>query len=164
LNVKATDKGTGKSQHIEITGSSGLSEEEIEKMRQDAEANAEADRQQRELVDARNQADSAVYQTRQQLEEHGDKIDAELRGKIESAVSSVEEKAKGEDAEAIQRALTELQTITMELGKAIYESAGAAAGAPGAEAAGGADASAGSPGSADDDVIDAEYEVKDDSK
>ncbi|MEO0587806.1 MAG: molecular chaperone DnaK [Planctomycetota bacterium] len=162
LNVSATDKGTGKSQNIEIKGSSGLSDEEIEKMRQDAEANAEADAKQRELVDARNQADSAVYQTRQQLEEHGDKVDAELRGKIESAVSSVEEKAKGEDAEAIQRALTELQTISMELGKAIYEAAGATAGA----AAGGGAGPAGDAGSApaDDDVIDAEYEVKDDNK
>ncbi|MEM7625296.1 MAG: molecular chaperone DnaK [Planctomycetota bacterium] len=159
LSVSATDKGTGKSQNIEIKGSSGLSEAEIEKMKADAEANADADKAKRELVDLKNQAEAVVHQTNKQLEEHGDKIDAEVRGKIESAVSNVEEKIKEDDADAIKKALETLNTESMELGKAVYEAtakedpiAGAAAGAA---AAGGESAPSG------DDVIDAEYEVKD---
>lgn len=160
LNVVATDKGTGKTQNIEIKGSSGLDEAEIEKMKADAEANAEADKAKRELVDLKNQAEAVVHGTNKQLEEHGDKIDAEIRGKIESAVSNVEEKLKEDDADAIKKALETLNTESMELGKAVYEAsaadAGAAAGAEGAEAGAAAE------GAGDgDDVIDAEYEVKD---
>ena len=159
LNVAATDKGTGKTQNIEIKGSSGLSESEIEKMKADAEANAEADKQRRELVDLKNQAEAVVHQTRKQLEDHGESLDAGLRGKIESAISNVEEKLKGDEPEPIKKALENLQTETQELSKAIYEATakqGDAAGQPGAEPAGSA------AGSGDgDDVIDAEYEVKD---
>lgn len=161
LSVVATDKGTGKTQNIEIKGSSGLSESEIEKMKADAEANADADKAKRELVDLKNQAEAVVHQTNKQLEEHGEKVDAEVRGKIEAAVSSVEEKIKEDDIDAIKKALETLNTESMELGKAVYEAAaeedpiaGAAAGA-----AGGGEAPAGGAGS--DDVIDAEYEVKD---
>ncbi|MEM9753876.1 MAG: Hsp70 family protein, partial [Planctomycetota bacterium] len=159
LNVVATDKGTGKTQNIEIKGSSGLDEAEIEKMKADAEANAEADKKKRELVDLKNQAEAVVHQTNKQLEEHGDKIDAEVRGKIESAVSNVEEKLKEDDADAIKKALENLNTESMELGKAVYEASAADAGAAGAA---GAEATADAGASADgDDVIDAEYEVKD---
>lgn len=160
LSVVATDKGTGKTQNIEIKGSSGLSESEIEKMKADAEANAESDKQKRELVDLKNQAEAVVHQTNKQLEEHGEKLDAEIRGKIESAVSSVEEKLKEDDADAIKKALETLNTESMELGKAVYEAAAgdeATAGAT-AGAAAGSDSSGGGGG---DDVIDAEYEVKD---
>jgi len=157
LNVTATDKQTGKSQNIEIKGSSGLSEDEIEKMKQDADAHAEEDRKQRELIDARNQADTTVYQLRKQLEEHGDKVSAEIRGNIESALSNVEEKAKGDDAEAIKRALEELNNVAQELGKAVYEQAGAQE----AGAAGGQQASDKASKESDEDVVDAEYEVKD---
>ena len=158
LNVIATDKATGKSQNIEIKGSSGLSETEIEQMKKDAEAHEADDRKRRELVDARNTADSAVYQTRKQLEEHGDKVSPEVRGNIESAVSNLEEKLKGDDAAAINAALEELNKQTQELGKAVYEAAAAKGGEQGAAdagASGGADS-----GSSSDDVIDAEYEVK----
>lgn len=161
LSVVATDKGTGKTQNIEIKGSSGLSESEIEKMKADAEANADADKAKRELVDLKNQGEAVVHQTNKQLEEHGEKVDAEVRGKIEAAVSNVEEKIKEDDIDAIKKALETLNTESMELGKAVYEAAaeedpiaGAAAGA-----AGGGEAPAGGAGS--DDVIDAEYEVKD---
>ncbi|MEM9345245.1 MAG: molecular chaperone DnaK [Planctomycetota bacterium] len=158
LNVKAADKGTGKESNIEITGSSGLSEAEIDKMKQDAEAHAEEDKKARELVDLKNQADQVVFQTRKQLEEHGEKVGPEIRGKIESSLSNVEEKIKGDDAAAIQAALTALQTDTQELGKAIYEASAAGGGQPGGE---GSEAGAGSSDdSSDDDVIDAEYEVK----
>ena len=157
ISVTATDKATGKSQNIEIKGSSGLSEDEIEQMKKDAEAHEEDDRKRRELVDARNTADNAVYQTRKQLEEHGDKVSSEVRGNIESAVSSLEDKLKADDAAAITAALEELNKQTQELGKAVYE---AAAAEGGADKAAGAAAAGATAGKADDDVIDAEYEVK----
>jgi molecular chaperone DnaK len=161
LNVAATDKGTGKSQNIEIKGSSGLSEEEIRKMQSDAEAHAAEDKKQRELVDARNNAENTVYQIRKQLEEHGDKVEAEVRGNIESAITSVESRVKEDDAEAIKRATEELLKAAQALGQAIYEKMGAATGAGGAADGGGATGGDGSSGGGgDDDVIDADYEVK----
>jgi molecular chaperone DnaK len=157
LNVKAADKGTGKESNIEITGSSGLSEAEIEKMKQDAEAHAEEDKKARELVDLKNQADQVVFQTRKQLEEHGEKVSPEIRGKIEGSLSNLEEKIKGDDGEAIQAALTTLNEDVQELGKAIYEASAAEGAQPGSE---GEAAPEGGDDSNDDDVIDAEYEVK----
>jgi len=156
LNVKAVDKATSKESNIEIKGSSGLSEAEIQQMKKDAELNAEKDKKARQLVDLKNQADQVVFQTRKQLEEHGEKVGHEVRGKIESALSNVEEKIKGDDASAIQAALTALQKDVQELGKAVYESASKQQPAGDAGAAG----SAGGQSSSDDDVIDAEYEVK----
>jgi molecular chaperone DnaK len=164
LNVSAKDKQTGKEQSIEIKGSTGLSEDEIEKMKKDAEEHEEEDKKQRELVDARNQADSLVYQTRQQLEEHGDKVSSEVRGNIENAISNVESKMQEEDPQAIKKAIEELQTQAQELGKAIYEAQGSEAGATagaGAQADQTGQAQQGGDGSSDEEVIDAEYEVKD---
>jgi molecular chaperone DnaK len=154
LSVSATDKATSKSQNIEIKGSSGLSQEEIERMKKDAEAHADEDRKQRELVDARNSAENVVYQIRKQLEEHGDKVSSEVRGKIESAINDVESKIKGDDTESIKRSQAELEKAAQELGKAVYEQTtsqqgGAAGGSKGGESS-----------SKDEDVIDAEYEVK----
>ncbi len=163
MSVSATDKGTGKSQNIEIKGSSGLSDAEIDQMKKDAEAHADEDKKQRELVDLRNAAENTAYQMRKQLEEHGEKISPEVRGKVESAINDVESKIKEDSAEALKRALEHLNTVAQELGKEIYEKvgAGAATGAPGAEAAGGPSAGeAGASGGGGDDVIDAEYEVK----
>jgi len=160
LNVSAKDKQTGKEQSIEITGSTGLSEDEIEKMKQDAEQHAEEDKKQRELVDARNQADTLVYQTRQQLEEHGDKVSSEVRGNIENALSNVESKMQEDDPDAINKAIEELQQQSQELGKAIYEQQSQQAGA-GAAAGGEGGQQNGSGSSSDEEVIDAEYEVKD---
>jgi molecular chaperone DnaK len=157
LSVTATDKATNKSQNIEIKGSSGLSDAEIDQMKQDAEAHEDDDRKRRELVDAKNTADNAVYQTRKQLEEHGDKVSPETRGNIESAVSSVEDKLKGDDAAAINAALEELNKQAQELGKAVYEASAAEAGNG---EAGGTDTADAGEGSANEDVIDAEYEVK----
>jgi molecular chaperone DnaK len=161
LNVSATDKATGKTQKIEIAGSSGLDKSEIEKMKQDAEAHAAEDKKQRELVDTRNQADNIVFQLRKQLEEHGDKVPAEVRGKIESAINDVESKVKGDDVTAIRRALDELNKVAMDLGRVIYEQtakSGEGAGATGGASAGTGGTSGG--GKKDGDVIDAEYEVK----
>jgi molecular chaperone DnaK len=163
LNVSAKDKQTEKEQSIEIKGSTGLSEEEVEKMKKDAEEHEEEDKKQRELVDARNQADTLVYQTRQQLEEHGDKVSSEVRGNIENAISNVETKMKEEDPEAINKANEELQNQAQELGKAIYEAQGAQGAEAGAAAGGDqtGQGQQGGDGSSEEEVIDAEYEVKD---
>ncbi len=157
LSVSATDKATGKSQSIEITGSTGLTEQEIEKMKKDAEEHAGEDKTRRELIDARNQAEQVIYMTKKSLEEHGDKVSPEVRGNIESAVTNLEDKLKGDDKSAIEAALKQLNDSAIELGKAVYEASAseATAGAPDGEAP---DNSAGADG---DDVIDAEYEVKD---
>lgn len=108
LKVSAKDKNTGKENKITIKANSGLSEEEIERMVQDAEANAEADTKLRTLVDARNQADAAVHEIRKQLDEAGDKVSADDKTKVETAISEVDTAIKGEDADAIQTAVTRL--------------------------------------------------------
>ncbi|HRQ72050.1 MAG TPA: molecular chaperone DnaK [Phycisphaerales bacterium] len=156
LQVTATDKASGKSQNIRIENSGGLQKDEIERMKRDAEAHAEEDRKRRELIDAKNRADSLVYQTRKAVDEHGGKVSAEVRARIESAVSNLESKIKGDDKSAIEAAVRELETASSELGRIIYEQA--------AKEAGGAagPASEGSSGGKGDDVIDAEFEVKDD--
>ena len=164
LNVSATDKASGKSQSIEITGSTGLSQAEIDTMKKDAEEHTVQDKARRELIDARNQAELIVYSTKKSLEEHGEKVSPEVRGNIEAAIANLEDKLKEDDKSAIEAALKQLNDSAIELGKAVYEATAAEAGsgAPGAGVASagtpGADA-AGAPG--DDDVIDAEFEVKD---
>ena len=165
LNVSATDKATGKTQQIEIKGSSGLNDDEIEKMKQDAEAHAEDDKARRELVETKNKAEMMMHETKKSMDEHGDKISQEARGSIESALSNLEEKLKGDDKEAIEAALTALAGSAEELGKAVYEATAneatnASAGTDG-ECCGGDDCGDGSCNSGDD-VIDAEYEVNED--
>ncbi|MGP1309614.1 MAG: molecular chaperone DnaK [Phycisphaerales bacterium] len=157
LNVKATDKASGKSQNIEIKGSSGLSDEEIEKMKRDAEANAEADKTRRELIDAKNKGDSILYQTRKALEEHGGKVSSEVRGNIESALNSLEGALKGDDKKVIDHAIAEVEKASMELGKVMYEQAKSQT----EDSSGDAETKPDGGASKDDDVIDAEYEVKD---
>ena len=157
MQVSATDKATGKSQNIEITGSSGLADDEIESMKQDAESHAEEDKARRELVDLKNRAEAVAYQTRKSLEEHGEKVAADVRGNIESAVSNLDDTLKGDDAAAIEAALSNLESAATELGKAVYEATAEQAAAGGDECCGGDECKSGS-----DDVIDAEYEVKDD--
>ena len=160
LQVKATDKATSKSADIKITNSGGLDKGEIDRMKQEAEEHASEDKERREVVDLKNQSEQIIYATRQSLEEHGEQISAETRGNIESAISNLEEKVREDDKDSIEAALKQLNEASIELGKAVYEAtkedAGATA-APGGEAGDG-DASAGG----GDDVIDAEYEVKDD--
>ena len=158
LKVSATDKATGKTQNIEITGSSGMSKDEIEQMKSDAESHAAEDKAKRELIEVKNQAEQVVYATRKQLEEHGDKVGADVRGNIESAVSNLEEKVKGDDKAAIEAALNQVGQVAQELGKAAYEAAGTAE----AESADSGEAAASA--EATDDVIDAEYEVRDEDK
>lgn len=175
LNVSATDKASGKSQHIEIKGSSGLSDDEIDRMKREAEEHSEEDKARRELIDLKNQAETVLHTARKNLEEYGDKVSSESRGDIEAAVSNLESKLKGDDKGAIEAALKQLESASMELGKAMYEAqaanVGAADPAAAAAAEGGQDSSAGqastatadgASGKSGDDVIDAEYEVKDD--
>ncbi|MAB82330.1 MAG: molecular chaperone DnaK [Phycisphaerae bacterium] len=158
LNVSATDKATGKSHNIQITGSSGLDKDEIDRMKNEAESNASDDKSRRELIELKNQGEQIAYQVRKQLEEHGDKVSAESRSTIESSLTNLESKLKEDDKAAIEAALKQLNDNAMELGKAVYEAGADQADAPEAAAAGGEEAGP----SGDDDVIDAEYEVKED--
>ena len=160
LNVSATDKATGQSQSIEITGSTGLSAEEIDRMKKEADEHADDDKARRELIDLKNQADQVVYSTKKSLEEHGDKLSSEVRGNIESAISNLEDKIKGDDKDAIEAALKQFNEASIELGKAVYEATAASAGA--ARPTEQADAGDESESKPADDIIDAEYEVKDD--
>jgi molecular chaperone DnaK len=164
LNVSAKDLGTGKQQSIEIKSSSGLSEGEVEKMKKEAESHAEEDKKKREAVDLKNQADQLIYSTEKTLKEHGDKVSAETRGKIESAVNNLKEAAKGEDADAIRKAIENLGTASQELGKVLYEEAAKKQAASAAEPQ--ADQTSPPPEGevkrkGPDDVIDAEFEAKD---
>ena len=168
LNVSAKDLGTGKQQSIEIKSSSGLSDQEIDKMTEEAESHAEEDKKKREVVDLKNQADQLIYSTEKTLKEHGEKVSAEVRGNIESALNNLKESIKGEDADAIKKAIDNLGTASQELGKVLYEEAAKKQAASGAGAAGQAGQQAPPPPpegevkrKGDDDVIDAEFEAKD---
>jgi molecular chaperone DnaK len=163
LNVSAKDLGTDKQQSIEIKSSSGLSEAEVEKMSKDAESHAEEDKKKREVVDLKNQADQLIYSTEKTLKEHGEKVSAETRGNIESAVNNLKEAIKGEDADAIKKAIENLGTAGQELGKVLYEEAAKKQATSGAAGQGEQ-----APPPQDEakrkqpnDVIDAEFEAKD---
>jgi len=167
LNVSAKDLGTGKQQSIEIKSSSGLSEQEVEKMKTDAEAHEAEDRKKREVVDLKNQADQLIYSTEKTLKEHGDKVSGEVRGKIEGAINNLKEVVKGEDAEAIKRAIENLGTAGQELGKVLYEEAAKKSAAGPAPGPTDQTEQQTPPPPEDqgkkkgDDVIDAEFEAKD---
>ena len=120
VNVSAKDKATGKEQAIRIEASGGLSDAEIDRMVQDAEANAEEDRQRRDLAEARNQAEGLIHTTERQLEEHGDKVGAEDRAAIDEALQAVKDVKDGEDATAIQEKTAALAAAAMKLGEAMY--------------------------------------------
>ena len=165
LNVSAKDLGTGKQQSIEIKSSSGLSEQEINKMTKDAESHAEEDKKKRQVVDLKNQADQLVYQTERTLKEHGDKVSAKTRGNIESAVNNLKEAVKGDSADAIKKAIEKLSEAGQELGKTLYEEAAkkqAASAQPGEPVGQSAPPPEGEvKRKGGDDVIDAEFEAKD---
>jgi molecular chaperone DnaK len=169
VHVSAKDLGTGKEQSIKITASSGLTEAEIQKMVQDAEAHAEDDKKKRELIDTRNQADSMVYMTEKSLKEHGDKVDASVRSSIETALTRTKTAMEGSDAQEIKNALEELQQASHKLAESMYQQASSAGGPDGgtADAGHGGAGHGGTHHSArpEDDVVDADFEeVKDSSK
>ena len=150
VSVSAKDKGTGKEQNVTIQASGGLSDEDIEKMVKDAEANAEADKSRRELVEARNQAESLIHSTKKSLEEHGDKVDSSTVEAIELATGALEEALKSEDAGKIKGGIQNLMDASMKLGEAIYK-ASQAEGGDATEAEQG-------PRDVDDEIVDADFE------
>ncbi|SNT68516.1 molecular chaperone DnaK [Paracoccus seriniphilus] len=157
VSVSAKDKGTGKEQNITIQASGGLSDEDIERMVKDAEANAEADKDRRELVEAKNQAESLIHSTRKSLDDHGDKVDASTVEAIELAIGALEEALKSEDAGKIKSGIQNVMDASMKLGEAIYKSQ------QGSEEAAG-DTGADAPRDVDDDIVDADFEDLGDDK
>jgi molecular chaperone DnaK len=159
LSVSAKDLGTGKQHSIKITPSSGLNKEEVERMRREAELHAEEDRRRREEVEARNEADSTLYRTEKMLREHGDKIPAGEKAKIESAANALKEAMKGKDTAAIRQALEKLVEASAAAWSEVYKTAGAERMKAGA-AAGGGEAQSSTSSSANDKpgetIIDAE--------
>ena len=159
VSVSAKDKGTGKEQKITIQASGGLTEEEIERMVKEAEENAEADRKRKELVEAKNQAESLVHATEKSLEEHGDKVDPATVEAIELAMNALKEAMEGDDAEKIKSGIQNLTDASMKLGEAIYK-AQQAEQAGEAEAGGEEEA----PRGVDEDIVDADFEDIEDDK
>lgn len=158
VNVSAKDKGTGKEQQIRIQASGGLSDDDIEQMVKDAELHAEEDKQRRELVEARNQAEALVHMTEQNLTEHGDKVSDEDKTAIEAAVADLKSALEAEDPDEIKAKSETLAQVSMKLGEEIYK---AQAGDAGMSDEAAAD-SAASAAEADDDVVDADFEEVDD--
>ncbi|MBO6218014.1 MAG: molecular chaperone DnaK [Treponema sp.] len=141
VHVSAKDLGTGKEQHIQITSSSGLSEEEINRMVKDAEANAEADKKQREAIDVKNEADSLVYQTEKSMKELGDKVKDADKQAIEDALAALKKALEGNDTEDIKAKTEALKNASYKIAEEVYKQQGAQGAQPGAEGAAGADAS-----------------------
>ena len=150
VKVSAKDKGTGKEQQITISGSTALSDDEVDRMVKDAEAHAEEDKKQKEEVEVRNQTDSLCYSTEQTLNELGDKVSADVKSKAEAAIADAKKALEGSDVEAIKAAGESLQSVAYELAQVVY-----------ADAQQQTDGAAGTQ-PADDDVVDADYEVVDD--
>jgi len=162
VNVSAKDTATGKEQSIQITASSGLSKEEIDKLIKDAELHAEDDKKKRELVEARNSADALIYSTEKSIKDLGDKIDAETKSKVETTIEPLKKAMEGEDAEEIKRLSEELTQASHKLAEAMYQQASQA---DDQQQAGAADQEQSGPSAPDEDVVDADFEeVKDDEK
>jgi molecular chaperone DnaK len=156
VSVSARDKATGKEQQIRIQASGGLSDADIERMVREAEANAEADKRKREMVESRNQAEALVHQVEKNLADHGAKLPPADKGEAESAIAAVKSAMAGEDASVLKQATERLSAAAMKIGEHVYKAdaaAAAAAGASGAQAAPGGD-----------NVVDAEFEELDESK
>ncbi len=165
VNVSAKDTATGKEQSIQITASSGLTQEEIDAAIKDAELNAEEDAKKKDLIDARNHADSLIYATEKSMKELGEKVEAETRSNVEAAMGDLKQVLDSEDVEAIKAKSEALTQASHKLAEAMYQqTAQEGQGAPGADA-GAQDAAGGAASNADDDVVDADFEeVKDEEK
>ena len=161
VNVSAKDKATGKEQSIQITASSGLSQEEIDELIKDAELHAEDDKKRKDLVEARNSADALVYSTEKSIQDLGDKVDAETKSKVEDAIAALKKAMEGEDADEIKRLSEELTQSSHKLAEAMYQQASQ----EGQEQAAGGEAADQGGGAPDDDVVDADFEeVKEEDK
>jgi molecular chaperone DnaK len=154
LHVSAKDLGTGKEQSIKITASSGLSEEEIEKMKNDAEIHADEDKKRKALVDAKNQADSIIYGTEKSLKEVGDKVDADTKKKVEDCIEKLKKSMGGDDLDAIKKDTEELTQASHKLAEIMYAQASKE---PPDSGSAGSDSAAGGKKD-DDDVVDADFE------
>jgi molecular chaperone DnaK len=170
LHVSAKDLGTGKEQKISITGSSGLSKEEVEKMQREAETHAEEDKKAKEAIEIKNNADMLAYQCEKQLKELGDKISGDKKKQVEDAIAAVRDAINRNDTDAMKRTYDELQNKFQEVSAELYKQASAQAGpgpqpGPGPEAQprGGAEEGAAKRGG-EGDVVDAEFEVVDEDK
>jgi molecular chaperone DnaK len=156
LHVSAKDTGTGKEQKIRIENSSGLSSDEIERMKRDAESHAEDDKKKKDLVDARNKGDALIYALEKSMKEAGDKLKDSDKAPIQSAIENLRQKIGGEDTAAITQAIAELEQAAHAMAQHLYAQPQAAAGAvPSPDGAGGGKSAKGG-----DDVIDADFEVK----
>jgi molecular chaperone DnaK len=166
LHVSAKDLGTGKEQKISITGSSGLSKEEVERMQREAETHAEEDKKAKEAIEIRNNADNLAYQCEKQLKDLGDKVPADKKTEIEAKISALREALKGSDTDAIKTAYDELQSKFQSASEDLYKQAAAAAGPGGQnpQASAEAEEPASSSKKPDGDVVDAEFEVVDEEK
>ncbi|HCP82570.1 MAG TPA: molecular chaperone DnaK, partial [Octadecabacter sp.] len=153
VSVAASDKGTGKEQKITIQASGGLSDEDIEQMVRDAEDNAEADKDRKELVEAKNQAESLIHSTEKSMEEHADKVDPTTIEAIELSIAALKDDLEGEDAGKIKSGIQNVTESAMKLGEAIYKAAQEEAGEAEPEAT-----------AADEDIVDADFEDLDDDK
>jgi len=163
VHVSAKDLGTGKEQSIKITASSGLSEEEIQKLTKDAEVHAEEDKKKRALVEAHNHADSLIYQTEKSMKELGDKIDSSLKSSVEEAIERLKKAMEGTDTEEIKRLTEELMQTSHKLAEDMYAKAAGAQQA-GEQAGGGPSAEAEAKAPEDEDVVDADFEEVQDNK
>jgi molecular chaperone DnaK len=161
VNVSAKDMATGKEQSIQITASSGLSKEEIDKLVKDAEMHADEDKKKRDLVEARNHADTLIYSTEKSLKDLGDKVDSQTRSNIESASQELKKAMEGDDVAEIQRLSEALTQASHKVAEAMYKQASEAGGA---ESAGPGGDAAGAESGADDDVVDADFEEVNDKK
>ncbi len=158
LKVTAQDKATGRSQHITITASSGLSESEVDKMRQEAEAHADDDKKRKELIEARNHADNLIYTTEKTIRDLGDKVPGEMKTKADEASKKLKDLMGSEDVEVIKKATDELGQILQGIGAAAYQQTGPTAGEPQGEpgpAAGEPSGEQTPPGG--EDVVDGEF-------
>jgi molecular chaperone DnaK len=168
LTVQAKDLGTGKENKITVQNAGGLSKDEIEKMKREAEAHAADDKKRREVIDLKNQGESLAYQTEKSLKDYGDKVSGDVRGQIEGALTNLRDALKSDEGDRIKKAMENLNTVSHKLAEEMYKSTAATSGAPGAgpqgpasdRATAGATAGAAADGKKEDDVIDAEYEVK----
>ncbi|MCF8067267.1 MAG: molecular chaperone DnaK [Desulfobacterales bacterium] len=165
VNVSAKDLATGKEQSIQITASSGLSKEDIEKLVKDAELHAEEDTKKKALVEAKNTADSLIYSAEKSMKDLGDKVDDETKQKIEPAIADLKKAMEGDDTEEIKRLSEALTEVSHKLAEAMYQKASQENGDPQAGATGAEDMSQGASAATDDDVVDADFEeVKEDKK
>jgi molecular chaperone DnaK len=164
LNVNAKDLGTGKEQKISITGSSGLTKEEVDKMQREAESHAEEDRNAKEAIELRNNADNLAYQVEKQLKDLGDKLDGATKKSVEDAVGRVREALKGNDNDAVKSAFDALQAKFQEVSSELYKKASAQAGPQPGPSEGPSDRAEAGSEKKDADVVDAEFEMVDEDK